>query len=90
MELKLTKKQDVESGDDVHTSTTPNAIPPKTTTEKPLLCKDVLSSDQLWPSLESVCLSDSEPGFVSDSESWSDEDEDEDDSDEYSASAQYL
>ena len=56
-------------------------------TDKPLLCKNVLFTDQECPSLDSNgelgAGTDSEPGFTSDSEAWSDEDEDT--SDEYYA-----
>jgi hypothetical protein len=48
--------------------------------DKPLLCKDVLSSEPTWLSLDSneACgtITDSEPVFTSDEEAWSDDDED--------------
>ncbi|KPM37422.1 hypothetical protein AK830_g9121 [Neonectria ditissima] len=52
--------------------------------EKPLLCKDVLSGDQYWASVnsivaESACTSESEEGFTSDLESWTDDEEDDSD-----------
>lgn len=53
---------------------------------RPLLCRNVMSRDNIWTSLdghvaESIAVSDSEPDFTSDSDAWSDDGEDE--SDEY-------
>ncbi|KAK7413598.1 hypothetical protein QQX98_007533 [Neonectria punicea] len=52
--------------------------------EKPLLCKDVLLGDQYWLSVsnitaESACTSESEEGFTSDLESWTDDEDDDSD-----------